>query len=131
MAPVHATSDSALGHWPVQIMLVPPSAPFLKGAELLVVADCAPLAYPHFHRDFLAGKAVMMGCPKFDEIQLYIDKFTEIFRSAGIKSITSVVMEVPCCSGLPVIVRKALERSRKEIPLREVVVSRRGALLQA
>jgi ferredoxin len=117
---------SSLGHWPVQIRLVPPNAPFLQGADLLVVADCTPLAYPHFHRDFLKGKVVMMGCPKFDDIQEYIEKFTEIFKKAGVRKITTVVMEVPCCSGLPFIVKKALEASGKKIPLEEKVIGIRG-----
>jgi Fe-S-cluster-containing hydrogenase component 2 len=119
---------SALGHWPVQIKLVPPTAPFLKGADLLVVADCAPLAYPNFHQDFLKGRVVMMGCPKFDDVQEYIQKFADIFKTADIKSITTVVMEVPCCAGLPFIVRKGLEASGKKIPLEEKVISIRGEL---
>lgn len=121
--------DSALSHWPVQIRLIPPTAPFLKGADLLVVADCVPIAFPSLHRDFLKGKAVMVGCPKFDDAQEYIDKFAEIFRTAGIKRITVVVMEVPCCSGLPMIVKKGLEASGKKIPLEEVVVSVRGKIM--
>ncbi len=120
--------SSALGHWPVQIKLVPVTAPFLKGADLLVVADCTPLAYPNFHRDFLKGKVVMMGCPKFDDVQEYIAKFTDIFKTAGIKSITTAVMEVPCCSGLPFLVKKALQASGKKIPLTEKVISVRGEL---
>ena len=90
-------SSSSLSHWPVQIRLVPPTAPFLKGADLLISADCTPVAYPDFHRDFLKGKVVMLGCPKFDDVEGYIAKFTEIFKTAGINSITTVVMEVPCC----------------------------------
>ena len=119
---------SALAHWPVQIKLVPPNAPFLKGADLLVAADCTPLAYANFHRDLLQGKVVMMGCPKFDDVQEYIQKFTDIFNTADIKSLTTVIMEVPCCSGLPFIVRKALAASGKKIPLEEKVISIRGAL---
>ncbi|MFO7643980.1 MAG: hypothetical protein R6W95_06315 [Desulfosarcina sp.] len=69
-------------------------------------ADCVPVAFPTLHRDFLEGKAVMMGCPKFDDAQSYIDKFAQSFQTAGIKRVTIVVMEVPCCSGLPMIVRK-------------------------
>jgi ferredoxin len=117
---------SALSHWPVQIKLVPPQAPFLKGADLLVVADCTPLAYPDFHRDFLKGKVVMMGCPKFDDVQEYIQKFTDIFNTAGIKSITTAIMEVPCCAGLPFIVKKALDASGKKIPMKEWVITVRG-----
>ncbi len=128
-APVEAADRSALAHWPVQIRLVPPTAPFLRGAELLVLADCVPVAFPTLHRDFLEGKAVMMGCPKFDDAQSYIDKFTQIFQTAAIKNVTIVVMEVPCCSGLPTIVRKGLEASGQTIPVEEIVVSTKGAIL--
>jgi len=123
-------SESALSHWPVQIMLVPPTAPFLKNADLLVVADCVPVTYPDFHRDFLQGKAVMMGCPKFDDTQHYIEKFSQICKVSGIKSITNVVMEVPCCSALPMIVKKGMELSGVTIPMEEVVISTRGKILE-
>ena len=122
--------ESALSHWPVQIMLVPPTAPFLKGADLLVLADCVPVAFPTLHQDFLQGKAVMMGCPKFDDAQHYIEKFAQICKVSGIKSITSVVMEVPCCSALPMIVKKGMELSGVTIPMEEVVISTRGKVLQ-
>ena len=125
-----AGTESALAHWPVQINLVPPHAPFLKNADLLVVADCAPLAFPDFHSRFLKGKAVMLGCPKFDNVEAYVDKFAQIFSTAEIKSITTVVMEVPCCAGLPFIIKKGLEKSGKDVPLTEVVVSTRGKILE-
>lgn len=121
---------TGLTHWPIQIRLVPPGAPFLKGADLLVVADCSPLAYPNFHSDFMRGKVVMMGCPKFDDAAGYIEKFTEIFKTAGIRRITSVFMEVPCCSGLPMIVKRALAESGADIPMEEVVISTRGRILE-
>ncbi len=121
---------SALSHWPVQIRLVPPTAPFLKGANLLVAADCAPVAYPNFHRDFLKGKAVMVGCPKFDDVQGYVDKFTDIFRSANIKSVIVLDMEVPCCSALPKIVKRGMELAGKSVPMEEVVISARGEILK-
>ncbi|UCH20115.1 MAG: 4Fe-4S ferredoxin [Deltaproteobacteria bacterium] len=126
---VKAKQESALTHWPVQIRLVPPTAPFLKGADLLVLADCVPVAFPTLHRDFLEGKAVTMGCPKFDDAQGYIEKFAQIFQTADIKSITTVVMEVPCCSGLPLIVKKGLEKSGRNIPMEEVIISTRGEIL--
>lgn len=122
--------ESALAHWPVQITLVPPTAPFLKGADLLVLADCVPVAFPTLHRDFLKGKAVVMGCPKLDNAQFYIEKFAQICKQSGIKSLTSVVMEVPCCSGLPMIVKKGMEMAGVEIPMEEVVISTRGKILQ-
>jgi hypothetical protein len=103
--------------------LVPASAPFLKGADLLVAADCTSVAYPNFHHDFLKGKVVMVGCPKFDDVEEYIQKFADIFTVADIKSITVVVMEVPCCSALPIIVRQGMEAAGKRIPLEEVMIS--------
>lgn len=120
---------SALGHWPVQIRLVPAGAPFLKNADLVIAADCVPVAYPAFHKDFLAGRAVMIGCPKFDDAQAYVDKLTRVFGESGIKSITCVIMEVPCCTGLPAIVKKALENSGVDIPFSQVTVSARGEIL--
>ncbi len=129
-ASAHPTSGpSALGHWPVQIKLVPAGAPFLKGADLLIAADCVPVAYPTFHADFLKGKAVMIGCPKFDDADMYVEKLAQVFTVSGIKSITSVVMEVPCCSGMPIIIKKALEKSGANIPLEEVVVSAQGKII--
>ncbi len=124
-----SSGPSALGHWPVQIRLVPAGAPFLKNADLVIAADCVPVAYPSFHRDFLAGKAVMIGCPKFDDVQGYVDKLTRVFAESGIKSITAVIMEVPCCAGLPAIVKKALENSGMDIPFSQVTVSARGEIL--
>jgi NAD-dependent dihydropyrimidine dehydrogenase PreA subunit len=123
-------SESALSHWPVQIRLIPPKAPFLKGAELLVLADCVAVAYANLHSDLMNGKVVMMGCPKFDGAQEYIDKFAEIFKIAGIKSITTVYMEVPCCSGLPMIVKKGLEKSGQTIPMNDVIISTRGKVME-
>jgi Fe-S-cluster-containing hydrogenase component 2 len=120
---------SALSHWPVQIRLVPPTAPFLKGSDLLVLADCAPVAYPNLHQDLLGGKTVMMGCPKFDDPSAYIDKFAEVFKAADIRSITIAVMEVPCCQGLQMIVKKGMEIARMRIPVEQVVISTRGDLL--
>lgn len=124
------TARSALTHWPVQIRLIPPTAPFLKGADLLVVADCVPVAFPTLHQDFLDGKTVMVGCPKFDDAQAYIDKFAEIFKTAGVKSVTTVIMEVPCCSGLPTIVKKGMEKSGARIPSKQVTISTRGEILE-
>lgn len=123
------TAVSALSHWPVQIKLVPPFAPFLKGANLLVAADCTPVAYPSFHQDFLKGKVVMVGCPKFDEVDAYIQKFADIFNTADIKSVTVVVMEVPCCQGLPMIVEKGLDIAGRKVPMEKVIISTRGEIL--
>jgi NAD-dependent dihydropyrimidine dehydrogenase PreA subunit len=119
---------SALTHWPVQIRLVPANAPFLRGADLLIAADCTAFAYAGFHSDLLAGKALMVGCPKLDDAQQIQDKFVDIFKTAGIKSITVVAMEVPCCSRLPMVIKKALEISGADIPLKEIIVGIQGSL---
>ncbi len=129
--PVHIGGGaSALTHWPIQIRLIPPTAPFLKGADLLVLADCTAVSFPTLHRDLLPGKVVMMGCPKFDDVQDYVNRFADIFRAADIKSVTTVVMEVPCCAGLPSIVRRGMEAAGKDIPLEEVMLSTRGEILK-
>ena len=121
---------SSLSHWPVQIRLVPATAPFLKGADLLVLADCCAIAIPTLHRDLLKGRVVMIGCPKFDDVEEYITKFADIFKTADIRSVTAVVMEIPCCSGLPMIVKKGMEAAGKIIPIEEVVISTRGKILK-
>ena len=128
--PVSLTfEESVLSHWPVQIRLVPSNASFLKGADLLVAADCVPVAYPAFHRDFLKGKKVMIGCPKFDDKDSCVEKFAEIFKIAGIKSITCLIMEVPCCSGLPGILNKAMEKAGITVPVEKKVISNRGKII--
>jgi ferredoxin len=119
---------SALTHWPIQIHLVPPTAPFLRGADLLVAADCTPAAYHRFHDDLLRGKTLLMGCPKFDDAEAYTNKFTAIFAQADIKSVTVAVMEVPCCQGMPAIVKKAMANAEKNIPLKVVTISTRGEM---
>ena len=97
----------------------------------MVVSDCAPVAYPNFHGRFLRGKAVLLGCPKFDNAQEYVKKFAEIFRTADIRSVTVIDMEVPCCSALPAIVRKGMQEAGKGIPIEEVVISVRGEIVRS
>ena len=121
-----ATSRSHLKHWPIQIRLVPPSAPFLNGADLLIAADCVPFAYAGFHDDLLIGKVLLVGCPKFDDASLYLEKITQILKANEIRSLTVAQMEVPCCYGLVKIARDALRASGKEIPFREVEVGIKG-----
>ncbi len=123
------SGTSALTHWPIQIHLVPPTAPFLRGADLLVAADCTPVAYPRFHDELLRGKIVLMGCPKFDDVEGYVSKFAAIFKTADIKSVTVAVMEVPCCQGLPVILRKGMAMAGKNVPVKVVTISARGDIL--
>ena len=119
-------SLSQLTQWPVQLMLVPLNAAYFEDADLLVAADCVPFAYPDFHRDFLKGKAVVMGCPKLDDIEYYKEKLAEIFRANSIKSITVPYMEVPCCFGLVKATEDAVAASGKKIPLKKIKIGIRG-----
>jgi Fe-S-cluster-containing hydrogenase component 2 len=121
-------SGSALSHWPIQIRLIPPTAPFLKDGDLLVAADCVPAAYADFHRDFLDGRVLLLGCPKFDDKAEYLQRFTDIFRANEIKSVKVLRMEVPCCSFLLPVVTEAAHRAGKEIPVNEVVITRGGKI---
>ena len=121
--------ESKLRQWPVQIMLVPPTAPYLKGADLLIAADCVPFAYAGFHEDFLENKDLLIGCPKLDDNEFYMKKFTEIFRLNDIKSVTVVHMEVPCCFGMLSIVKQAVKDSGKDIPVKAVNIGIRGNII--
>jgi NAD-dependent dihydropyrimidine dehydrogenase PreA subunit len=127
-APSGARTESELSQWPVQIRLVPPEAPYFNGADLLIAADCVPFAYPDFHRDLLRGKAVLVGCPKLDDLEHYRDKIGRILKANAIKSVTYAHMEVPCCFGLIDVIKQAIAASGKKIPFSEVTVGIRGEL---
>jgi len=129
VAPIEATNQqSMLGHWPVQLTLVPPTAPFLQGADLLLVADCVPFAYAGFHQDFIKDHAVLVACPKLDDFQAHLKKLTDILSHSSVKSLTVVHMEVPCCAGLTFMVKQATQSAGKDIPLKEVIISIKGDL---
>lgn len=127
-APVitNAPQTSAIGNWPVQLKLIPVSAPFLKGADLLLAADCAPFAYADFHRDLLANKVLLIGCPKLDDAEEYKQKLTAILAQNDVKSLTVAYMEVPCCSGLVALAQQALAASGVDIELKKVCIGIRG-----
>ncbi|MGB3213096.1 MAG: 4Fe-4S dicluster domain-containing protein [Desulforhopalus sp.] len=124
--PAAKTGDSALTHWPVQIRLIPAHAPFLQNADLLVAADCTAVAVRNFQEKYMEGKTVMMGCPKFDDAESYVQRFAEIINTCNLKSLTVLIMEVPCCSAMSVIVQKAIERSGKSVPVEQITISTRG-----
>lgn len=123
------SQPSALRHWPVQLTLVPPSAPFLQDADLVLAADCVPFAYAGFHQDFLKDHSLLIACPKLDDFQAHLQKLTDVLRRASIKSLTVVHMEVPCCFGIVHMAKEAIRASGKDIPLREVTVGVRGEVL--
>ena len=117
---------SELRQWPVQIMLVPPNAPYLKNADLLIAADCVPFAYPDFHKEFLKDKVLLVGCPKLDDTDFYLQKLTQLFQANDIKSITIAHMEVPCCFGLIKLVNAAVGQSGKNIPIKGYTIGVKG-----
>ncbi|OGT97663.1 MAG: 4Fe-4S ferredoxin [Geobacteraceae bacterium GWC2_48_7] len=126
--PATGSVQSRLGQWPVQLHLVPTTAPYFQGADLLITADCVPFAYAGYHEDFLKGKAVVIGCPKLDDNNFYIQKLTELFTRSDIKSITVLKMEVPCCGGIALAARQALAACGKQIPYNEVTIGIRGEI---
>ncbi|HKK32566.1 MAG TPA: 4Fe-4S binding protein [Desulfomicrobiaceae bacterium] len=123
-------ASSALAHWPVQIRLVPANAPFLKNADLLISGDCCSVASPDFHSRFLKDKVVLMGCPKFDDKEMYVNRLAEILAVNELNSITVLEMEVPCCSGMHRIVLDAAKKSGKKIELNRVTLGRNGSVLK-
>ena len=123
-------SDSALAQWPVQIKLVPVRAPYFAGAHLLIAADCTAYAYGAFHRDFMAGRVTLIGCPKLDEGD-YTEKLTQILAGNDIRSLTVVRMQVPCCGGIQRAAQQALANSGRKIPLQVVTLSADGRILEA
>ena len=118
-----AQAPSELSQWPVQLSLVSPSAPYLRGANLLVTADCVPFAYGGFHQRFLRGHAIVVGCPKLDDAQAYQDKLAEIIRLNHLSSLTVLHMEVPCCFGLGRIVAAAIQKAGSDLQVKDVTIT--------
>ncbi|MBP7867784.1 MAG: 4Fe-4S binding protein [Acidobacteria bacterium] len=121
---------SRLENWPVQLHLVPVRAEHLQGADLVIAADCAPFAYPDFHRSFLGGKTLLIGCPKLDDTGAYLDKLTRMFAGNALQSIHVVHMEVPCCFGLVRLVADAVRASGRPVPVKVTKISLGGEILE-
>ena len=121
--------SSQLQNFPVQIKLLPPNAPYLDNADLLIAADCTAYAYGNFHRDFMKNRVTLIGCPKLDMVD-YSEKLTEIFKSNHIRSVTLTRMTVPCCGGLAMAVKRAIEQSGRQIPLNIVTISPNGQIIR-
>jgi len=124
-------APSQLGHWPVQLKLVSPTAPYFADADLLLVADCVPFAMGDFHQRFLRGHSVAVGCPKLDDAQYYVEKLSQILQAGNLRSLTVVHMEVPCCSGLTRVAQAAIARSGRAISFDDVTISLRGQVLRS
>lgn len=124
-----ASQANRLAQWPVQIKLVPVTAPYYNGANLLIAADCAAYAYGSFHNDFIKNRITLIGCPKLDGVD-YTDKLTEIIRQNNIKSLTIVRMVVPCCGGLEIAAKNALQKSGKFLPWQVVTIHTNGNVVE-
>ncbi len=120
--------QSMLSHWPVQLTLVPPTAPFFQGTDLVLAADCVPFAYAGFHQQFLRNHSLLVACPKLDDFPAHLKKLTDILSQSEVKSLTVVHMEVPCCSGIVHMAKQAIQLSGKDIPIKEVTVGVKGDL---
>lgn len=121
-----AGAASNLSHWPIQLRLVPPAAPFLKNARLLLAADCVPPSFPNFNARLLPGRVLLLGCPKFDDAQSYIEKLAAILAENDIKDIAVAQMEVPCCAGMTMIAQRAAQLAGKNVPIETIVITRDG-----
>lgn len=117
-----AKAVSELRQWPVQLHLVPPTAPYFKGADILVCADCVAFAMGSAHQDLLKGKSLAIACPKLDDTSNYVDKLAQIFSVNETPSVTVAIMEVPCCRGLDIMVKEAIQKSGRDISLETVIV---------
>ncbi len=125
-----AVAAPAKSQWPVKINLVPAKAPFWENADLLVAADCAPVALKTFNETLVPGKRIVIGCPKFDDARAYAQKLGDVLKQNNIASITVAHMEVPCCVGLKWAVDKALEASGKKIPVKEYEIKTGGGIVE-
>ncbi len=121
---------SELGHWPVKLQLLGPQAPFLKGADLVLMADCTAVSLPDLHRRILRGRAVAIGCPKLDDLDAHINRLAEILKGARPKSLTVLHMEVPCCKGFVYAAQQAIEEAGIDMPLTRIMVGIKGEILE-
>jgi hypothetical protein len=123
-----ADAVSRLGHWPVKLQLLSPMAPFLKGSDMLLLADCCGIACPNLHEKLLKGKTVAIACPKLDDIEKHIQRLADILSQATPRELTIVHMEVPCCTGLVHAALKAADLAGVHIPIKHIIISRRGEI---
>jgi Pyruvate/2-oxoacid:ferredoxin oxidoreductase delta subunit len=123
-------TPSQLRNWPLQLKLVSPMAPYLNGANLCIAADCTAFAYPDFHRDMLAGKVLLIACPKLDDVASYAEKLAAIFTHNDVRSVEVIYMEVPCCFGLVHLVRQAIAAGGKPVPLALTKVGLEGGVVE-
>ena len=123
--------SSQLRQWPVQLHLVPPTAPFFRGKDVVIAADCVAYSLADFHKDYLKGKGLVIACPKLDKDQdIYIEKIKTMIDEAEVNTLTVMTMEVPCCMGLLMIVREAAGKASRKVPIKNVVVGIKGNIIR-
>ncbi len=122
---------SQLGHWPIQLHLISPNAPQYRNADLLLAADCVAFSMGDFHKDYLKGKALAIGCPKLDDgLDVYQEKLTALIDEANVNTITVMIMQVPCCGGLLHLAKAAAAKAKRKIPVKAIVVGLQGEILK-
>lgn len=121
-----AEQRSELTNWPIQLMLVPPTAPYLKNADIVLLADCTAVAYANLHRDFIRNRVILMACPKLDNTEQYLAKLTHMIAHNNLRSIEVVMMEVPCCAGLGQLVKAAVQASGVEVRVLDTIIGIEG-----
>ncbi|MCP5002334.1 MAG: 4Fe-4S ferredoxin [Planctomycetes bacterium] len=122
--------QTQLRQWPIQLHLVSPQAPYFQEKDVMLVADCVPFAYADFHKDFLKGKSLAIGCPKLDsEQEIYVDKIQALIDDSKINTLTVQIMQVPCCSGLVQVAKAGADKATRKIPVKQVVVGLEGDIL--
>ena len=126
---IKANAVSKLQNWPLRIKLAPVNAPYFNGANLLIAADCTAYAYAGFHQDFIRNKVTLIGCPKLDQVD-YSEKLTGLIQNNNIQSVTIVRMEVPCCGGLEMAAKKALQSSGKFLPWQVITINIYGNIIE-
>ena len=126
---IKANAVSKLQNWPLRIKLAPVNAPYFNGANLLIAADCTAYAYAGFHQDCIRNKVTLIGCPKLDQVD-YSEKLTGIIQNNNIQSVTIVRMEVPCCGGLEMAAKKALQSSGKFLPWQVITINIYGNIIE-
>lgn len=130
---IHVPGDqpSELRQWPVQMHLLNPNAPYLRGSDLLLAADCVAFSMGNFHGAFLKGRSLAIACPKLDSgLDVYVDKLTAMIDTAKVNTITVMMMEVPCCGGLLQMVRAALAKASRKVPVKQMIISLSGEVLK-
>ncbi len=124
------TVESQLRQWPIQMHLIQPTAPYYQKKDILLAADCVAFSIGNFHNDFLKGKSLAIACPKLDEGQdIYTEKIKSWLDDAEINTLTVMIMQVPCCSGLLYLAQQAASQAKRKVPIKSLVVSLQGEIL--